>query len=102
MMLQLTSVFVDESRLVDDALRVVLSVRTTWTKESVNVKIFTDGITNKLVGFWAQDDKLKNDMLLVRVYGQVGYEMRDGLLCSQRLVVVKASNGISRVRDSTD
>jgi len=69
-MLQLTSVFVDESRLVDDALRVVLSVRTTWTKESVNVKIFTDGITNKLVGFWAQDDKLKNDMLLVRVYGQ--------------------------------
>ena len=92
MMLQLTSVFVDESRLVDDALRVVLSVRTTWTKESVNVKIFTDGITNKLVGFWAQDDKLKNDMLLVRVYGQVGYEMCyrlvNGLWSSKRQMVL--------------
>ena len=92
MMLQLTSVFVDESRLVDDALRVVLSVRTTWTKESVNVKIFTDGITNKLVGFWAQDDKLKNDMLLVRVYGQVGdemcYRLVKGLWSSKRQMVL--------------
>jgi len=69
-MLELNSLVIDESRLLDDALKVVLSVRTLWTKDSVNSKVFTDGITNKLVGFWAKDDKAKGDMLLVRVYGQ--------------------------------
>ena len=70
-MLELNSLVINESRLLDDALKVVLSVRTSWTTDSVNSKVFTDGITNKLVGFWTKDDNAKEDMLLVRVYGQV-------------------------------
>ena len=70
-MLHLPALVVEEGSLVDDGLRVVLNVRTSWSKEKVKTKIFTDGITNKLVGFWAEDDEAKLDMLLVRVYGQV-------------------------------
>jgi len=69
-MLLLSTKFVAESTLVRDALDVVLRVRSAWTEDTVKSKLFTDGITNKLVGFWAEDDSSKKDMLLVRVYGQ--------------------------------
>jgi len=69
-MLQLPGLVVNESRLIEDALAVVLRVRATWAEKKVHSKVFTDGITNKLVGFWTEDDKAKADMLLVRVYGQ--------------------------------
>jgi len=69
-MINLNNLVVDESRLLEDALKVVLQVRESWTADSVNKKVFTDGISNKLVGFWAADDHGKADMLLVRVYGQ--------------------------------
>ena len=71
-MLSLSTKFVDESRLIQDSLDVVLRVRTSWTEDTVKSKLFTDGITNKIVGFWEVDDSCKKDMLLVRVYGQVG------------------------------
>lgn len=69
-MLSLSTKFVDESRLIQDSLDVVLRVRTSWTEDTVKSKLFTDGITNKIVGFWEVDDSCKKDMLLVRVYGQ--------------------------------
>ena len=70
-MLSLPTKFVDETRLIEDALDIVLSVRKAWTVNSVKSKLFTNGITNKLAGFWAADDPSQADMLLVRVYGQV-------------------------------
>lgn len=69
-MLLLPAKTVTEARLIEDALDVVLLVKTAWTVDKVKSKLFTDGITNKLVGFWTIDDCSKKDMLLVRVYGQ--------------------------------
>ena len=37
---------------------------------SYYVQVFTDGISNKLVGCSLHGDKAKQDMVLVRVYGQ--------------------------------
>jgi len=33
----------------------------------IHIKVFTDGLTNKVVGGWCQD---KGDMVLVRIYGE--------------------------------
>jgi len=68
---------VSESSLVDNAVEIVLRVRPEWSRDSVLHKVFTDGITNKLVGFWAKDDMGRRDTLLVRVYGQQTEEMID-------------------------
>ena len=34
------------------------------------MQVFTDGISNKLVGCYLHDDTARKDMVLVRVYGQ--------------------------------
>ena len=48
------------------AVEVIKTVRPTWEQELVEWKVFSDGITNKLLGAWCMD---KVDMVLVRVYG---------------------------------
>ena len=48
------------------AVEVIRAVRPTWEQELVEWKVFSDGITNKLLGAWCMD---KVDMVLVRVYG---------------------------------
>ena len=35
--------------------------------EKIHWKVFTDGITNKLIGVWCGDNK--EDTVLIRVYG---------------------------------
>jgi len=42
-------------------------VRPSWDLSLVELKPFTDGLTNKLVGAWLEN---KEDMVLVRVYGE--------------------------------
>jgi len=49
---------------------VIKKIRPSWSEDLVQWKVFSDGITNKLIGAWCKD---KADMLLVRVYG-VGTE----------------------------
>ena len=78
-MLLLPAKTVTEARLVEDALDVVLLVKASWTVDKVKSKLFTDGITNKLVGFWTIDDSSKKDMLLVRVYGQVSWSGKQSI-----------------------
>ena len=56
----------DES-LRDGAAQVVSLIRPSWPKGSFKFKIFTDGISNKLIGIYL--DKNRKDMVLVRVYG---------------------------------
>ena len=57
----------DSSNLTE-AVRVVLSVRPEWDKNNLKWKFFTDGITNKLVGFWQGESR--EDTVLIRIYGE--------------------------------
>ena len=59
--------FESEKTLKEGAALVVSKIRTTWPVEEFKYKIFTDGISNKLIGVYIGDNK--NDMVLVRVYG---------------------------------
>jgi len=57
-----------EGDLFGGALAVLASIRPSWPKDRVKSKIFTDGITNKLIGCWLDSDP--ESVVLVRVYGQ--------------------------------
>eukprot|EP00092_Neocalanus_flemingeri_P020439 GFUD01022143.1.p1 GENE.GFUD01022143.1~~GFUD01022143.1.p1 ORF type:complete len:345 (+),score=101.16 GFUD01022143.1:70-1104(+) len=48
-------------------IEVLSRVRPSWPSSEVQLKLFTDGLTNKLVGAWHGD---KQDMVLVRIYGE--------------------------------
>jgi len=56
-----------EDGIKSGAVKVLHHVRPDWSDELINWKIFSDGITNKLVGAWQRDRKM--DTVLVRVYG---------------------------------
>uniref|UniRef100_UPI00358E21DA ethanolamine kinase 1-like isoform X2 n=1 Tax=Myxine glutinosa TaxID=7769 RepID=UPI00358E21DA len=60
-------VFVDENDLETGALSLLKSVRPYWKQQDVRLKMFTDGITNKLVGCSVDDDPC--DVVLIRIYG---------------------------------
>ncbi|XP_023329995.1 ethanolamine kinase 1 [Eurytemora carolleeae] len=55
----------DES-LKKGARLVLQRIRPDWVGDDIDWKVFTDGITNKLIGAWFRD---KQDTVLVRVYG---------------------------------
>lgn len=55
-----------ENSLKEGASKVVALIRPNWPPADFNYKIFTDGISNKLIGVY--HDK-KEEMVLVRVYG---------------------------------
>lgn len=57
----------NEEQLKKDSLIILSEIRPTWSQDSVNWRVFTDGITNKLVGAWHGDKK--EDTVLIRVYG---------------------------------
>lgn len=71
---------VDENDVVRGATEVLKVIRPHWLSDSVRFKLFTDGITNKLVGCFNQNnnpmansddssDTASSDVVLVRVYG---------------------------------
>lgn len=60
-------VTVQEDKLTDGAVTVLSVIRPKWVKDKINFKVFTDGITNKLVGCFYED--FPEDVVLVRVYG---------------------------------
>ncbi|KDR07130.1 ethanolamine kinase [Zootermopsis nevadensis] len=58
---------ISEDKLIDGSVTVLSIIRPTWAKEKVNFKVFTDGITNKLLGCFHEE--YPEDVVLVRVYG---------------------------------
>lgn len=57
------------SHVVEDSLPIIQQVRPTWGHQ-LKHKVFTDGITNKIVGFYLEEDNEWTDMVLVRIYGE--------------------------------
>ncbi|KAM5144749.1 ethanolamine kinase 2 isoform 4-T4 [Callospermophilus lateralis] len=62
------SVWVDQDDILPGALRLIQELRPHWKPEQVQTKRFTDGITNKLVACYVEEDM--QDCVLVRVYGE--------------------------------
>jgi ethanolamine kinase len=68
--LQLPNIVVNfdtEEALKQGAADVLAEVRPSWKRDELKFKVFTDGISNKLVGVHVGTDK--RNMVLVRVYG---------------------------------
>ncbi|KAL6459573.1 hypothetical protein MHYP_G00313320 [Metynnis hypsauchen] len=61
------NVTVDEHDFRPGALRLIQQLRPSWKPEEVNMKSFTDGITNKLIGCYVGD--ALQEVVLVRIYG---------------------------------
>ncbi|XP_059482907.1 ethanolamine kinase [Neocloeon triangulifer] len=65
-------VTIEENEIKNGAAEVLKFIRPKWEKDQINYKMFTDGITNKLVACsYKNGDDLQNtdDVVLVRVYG---------------------------------
>lgn len=79
---------IDENNVLEGAREVLKVIRPTWNDDNIKFKLFTDGITNKLVGCFHADSKssspdvqqttdettkisttVQQDVVLVRVYG---------------------------------
>ncbi|CAG2102912.1 unnamed protein product [Medioppia subpectinata] len=60
--------FLSDSNLEEGITQVVKSVRPEWPEINIKLKVFTDGITNRLIGVYLE--KNPNDMVLIRVYGE--------------------------------
>ncbi|MGH0156005.1 UNVERIFIED_CONTAM: hypothetical protein FKN15_066586 [Acipenser sinensis] len=58
---------VDEHNVIPGALKLIKKLRPAWDTDRVQTKLFTDGITNKLVGCYLEE--CPADTVLVRVYG---------------------------------
>ncbi|XP_054161761.1 probable ethanolamine kinase [Oppia nitens] len=61
-------VFLSHSNLEDGVVEVIKFVRNEWSENKIKLKVFTDGITNRLIGAYLEDKP--NDMILIRVYGE--------------------------------
>ncbi|XP_043572362.1 ethanolamine kinase 1-like [Chiloscyllium plagiosum] len=61
------AIYVDENDVIPGALALVGKLRPKWDVSQVKTKLFTDGITNKLVGCYLGNQM--EDVVLVRVYG---------------------------------
>ncbi|XP_007954217.1 ethanolamine kinase 2 [Orycteropus afer afer] len=59
---------VDQDDILPGSLRLIQELRPHWKPEQVRTKRFTDGMTNKLVACYAEEDM--RDCVLVRVYGE--------------------------------
>ncbi|CAG2163464.1 unnamed protein product [Oppiella nova] len=61
--------YLSDSNLEEGITQVIKSVRPEWPElPDIKLKVFTDGITNRLVGVYLE--KSPNDMVLIRVYGE--------------------------------
>ncbi|XP_067914996.1 ethanolamine kinase 1 isoform X2 [Heterodontus francisci] len=58
---------VDQQDMEAGSMRLMKEIRPYWDPAQVKLKVFTDGITNKLVGCYIGDSL--DDVVLVRVYG---------------------------------
>ncbi|XP_014236321.1 ethanolamine kinase 1 [Trichogramma pretiosum] len=58
---------IDEKDLISGAKKIVKNLRPSWQDDKLSHKMFTNGISNKLIGIWHENDY--NKMVLVRIYG---------------------------------
>uniref|UniRef100_A0A8C5M6G4 ethanolamine kinase n=1 Tax=Leptobrachium leishanense TaxID=445787 RepID=A0A8C5M6G4_9ANUR len=66
--LRVLNISVDEQNVIPGALRLIHELRPEWNLRDVKTKLFTDGLTNKLLACFV-DAEMK-DAVLVRVYGK--------------------------------
>ncbi|XP_044301390.1 ethanolamine kinase 2 isoform X2 [Varanus komodoensis] len=66
--IQRVSIAVDEKNVLPGALQLIRKLRPQWETERVKSKLFTEGITNKLVACFTEENM--GDAVLVRVYGR--------------------------------
>ncbi|XP_063128534.1 ethanolamine kinase 2 isoform X1 [Rattus norvegicus] len=62
------AIAVDQDDILPGALRLIRELRPHWKPEQVRTKRFKDGITNKLLACYVEEDM--RDCVLVRVYGE--------------------------------
>jgi len=61
---------VDELNYEKGIIKILQVIRSNWKISDIKFKLFTDGITNKLVGcFYSDPESDFNDVILVRIYG---------------------------------
>ncbi|XP_042320231.1 ethanolamine kinase 2 [Sceloporus undulatus] len=65
---QRVSIAVEETNVLPGALQLIRKLRPQWEAERVKTKVFTEGITNKLMACFT--DENMRDAVLVRVYGR--------------------------------
>ncbi|XP_038072269.1 ethanolamine kinase 1-like [Patiria miniata] len=58
----------DENNLEDGARKLLYLVRPEWNQEEINFKVFTSGISNKVVAGFRPE--AKSDIVLIRIYGK--------------------------------
>lgn len=58
---------INDDNIIDGAKEIIKRIRPTWPSHRLLFKMFTNGITNKLVGIWYPGHY--TEMILVRVYG---------------------------------
>ncbi|XP_058800779.1 ethanolamine kinase 1 [Phymastichus coffea] len=60
-------VCISDDNLITGAIEIVKRIRPSWSIDHLSHKVFTNGISNKLVGIYPRNNY--NQMVLVRVYG---------------------------------
>ncbi|CAB3224945.1 unnamed protein product [Arctia plantaginis] len=60
---------IDENDLNTGVLTLLQTLRPNWPKDTIQLKLLTDGITNKLISCQYTECKQEKDIVLVRVYG---------------------------------
>lgn len=60
---------IEENDLYAGITELLQILRPSWARESLNFKIFTDGITNKLIACKTEDNGINSEVILVRIYG---------------------------------
>ncbi|RWS19530.1 ethanolamine kinase 1-like protein [Leptotrombidium deliense] len=59
---------VNPSEICEKGVQIVRMVRPEWSEKEISVKIFTDGLTNRLIGCYLPQNP--SDKVLVRVFGE--------------------------------
>ncbi|XP_025195599.1 ethanolamine kinase 1 [Melanaphis sacchari] len=62
-------IFVEDNSIENGSRIILKLIRPDWNLEKIRFKLFTDGITNKLVGLF-DDSRPEDNGVLVRVYGK--------------------------------
>ncbi|ELT91981.1 hypothetical protein CAPTEDRAFT_216516 [Capitella teleta] len=62
--MQFDDLIIHEENIQEEAVDLVLKLRPQWKKDEIKVTVFTDGISNKLVGCCLKTDLAKDDLVL--------------------------------------
>ncbi|GBP59521.1 Ethanolamine kinase [Eumeta japonica] len=63
------SVHIPENDLFGGVTKLLEVLRPNWDSNRVKFKVFTDGITNKLIACYLEESECDKDTVLVRIYG---------------------------------